>query len=148
MTLGRATPAQLPGICRALEAAGLPTSDLTPAKLEHFLTGQSGDAITHVAGLELFGDAGLVRSLFVAEGQRRAGQASLLLAALEAHARVQGVRALYLLTTTAARFFARHGYAVIERDRAPAALQATAEFAALCPASATCMTKTFSESDA
>ncbi len=148
MTSRRATPAQLPGICRALEAAGLPFSDLTPAKLEHFLTEEAGDVITHSAGLELFGDVGLVRSLVVVDGQRRTGRGGRLLAALEAHAREQGVRALYLLTTTAAPFFARHGYAVIERDHAPAALQATAEFAALCPASAICMTKTLTESKA
>ena len=147
MALRRATPAQLPGIRRALEAAGLPFSDLTPAKLEYFLTEQAGDAITHSAGLELFGDVGLVRSLVVVDDRRRAGQGGRLLATLEIHAREQSVRALYLLTTTAAPFVARHGYAAIRRDHAPAALQATAEFAALCPASAICMTKTLTESN-
>lgn len=56
--------------------------------------------------------------------------------------------ALYLLTTTAAPFFARHGYAVIERDHAPAPLQAAAEFAGLRPASAICVPKTLTESNA
>ena len=126
----------------------MPFSDLTPAKLEYFLTEQAGDAITHGAGLELFGDVGLVRSLVVVDDRRRAGQGGRLLATLEIHAREQSVRALYLLTTTAAPFFARHGYAVIRRDHAPAPLQATAEFATLCPASAICMMKTLTESNA
>lgn len=141
MNLRRATPEQFAGVCSALEGAGLPFGDLTRAKLEHFLTESSGDSVALCAGVEIFEDAGLLRSIVVAEGQRSAGLGGQLLAAIEDYARECGVHTLYLLTTTAAPFFARHGYGVIERDRAPAALRATAEFAALCPASAICMTK-------
>ena len=65
----------------------------------------------------------------------------LLRRALDALARQRGVRALYLLTTAAADFFARHGYVRIPRDTAPPVLQRTAEFAALCPTRAVCLTK-------
>ena len=46
---------------------------------------------------------------------------------------------MWLLTTTAAPFFARLGFATMERASAPQALQASREFAAACPAGATCM---------
>jgi amino-acid N-acetyltransferase len=48
---------------------------------------------------------------------------------------------LYLLTTSAAPFFRRHGYATMERDALPAAIQQTKEASRLCPATATCMRK-------
>ena len=56
-------------------------------------------------------------------------------------ARQRGITALYLLTTTAEAFFTRRGYDRIGREAAPPMLRQTAEFAALCPASAACLTK-------
>jgi mannose-6-phosphate isomerase-like protein (cupin superfamily) len=53
----------------------------------------------------------------------------------------RGVRDVYLLTTTAARFFERAGFATIPRDQAPLAICQTTEFRSLCPASATFMGK-------
>ena len=53
----------------------------------------------------------------------------------------QGIGQLVLLTQTAEQFFARRGYAVIAREAAPAAVQHSAEFRSICPASATCMTQ-------
>ncbi len=52
-----------------------------------------------------------------------------------------GCRALWLLTTSAADFFADLGYAECERVNVPPPIRATLQFAALCPASATVMTK-------
>jgi amino-acid N-acetyltransferase len=60
---------------------------------------------------------------------------------MEAVARENGVRELYLLTMTAALFFANRGYEKVERSKAPAALQGTTEFASLCPVSSVCMRK-------
>jgi amino-acid N-acetyltransferase len=51
------------------------------------------------------------------------------------------VETLYLLTTTAAAFFARHGYETVERDTVPARIRGTTEFDDLCPDSAVCMRK-------
>jgi ABC-type transport system involved in Fe-S cluster assembly fused permease/ATPase subunit len=48
---------------------------------------------------------------------------------------------MYLLTTSAADFFARLGYKRLERDEAPGAIRATSEFAALCPVDSVLMTK-------
>jgi len=64
-----------------------------------------------------------------------------LLAHAERAARQRGIQALYLLTTRAEVFFANRGYVRIPREAAPPVLRQTAEFAALCPASAVCMTQ-------
>jgi len=126
---------------RLLSAADLPTSDLTEEHCRHFFFMGSPDSPAGLVGLELFGDVGLLRSLVVAPGARRAGAGSELVTHAEEHARRQGVRALYLLTTTAEGFFAKRGYARAAREAAPAAIRATREFAGLCPASSAFMCK-------
>ena len=131
-----------PATVRALlAAAGLPVADLTAAHLDDFWgCGESPD-LTGVVGLESYGTVALLRSLAVAPAWRGRGLGSALLAHAEQVAHQRGVSALYLLTTTAEAFFARHGYVRIPREAAPPVLQQTAEFAALCPASAACLTK-------
>ncbi len=53
-------------------------------------------------------------------------------------AHADGAASAYLLTTTAAPYFERFGFTEVPRTSAPAALQASSEFASVCPASATC----------
>ena len=58
---------------------------------------------------------------------------------METEARARGTRAVYLLTSDSADFFAKLGYTPCARERVPAAIAATAHFADL--ASATVMLK-------
>ena len=141
MAIELARAADFAGIVRLLDDARLPHEDLTPEHLEHFLVLREGEAIAGVVGMEVRGDAGLLRSLAVAEKQRGGGRASALVDSLEARARAAGIRALYLLTTTAEGFFARRGYSLADRDAVPDAIRATAEFRSICPASAACMSR-------
>ncbi len=122
-----------------LGAAGLPTEDLDCMSLEHFFFAGPAEAPTGLVGLEMFGDVALLRSLVVAEPLRGGGAGSALLDHAERHARSRGVKVIYLLTTTAERFFAQRGYAHAARDSAPAAIRATREFSALCPSSSAFM---------
>lgn len=136
----RAEARQLPDVQRLLRSAQLPDSDLTAEHLGDFLVG--GDApVRACVGLERFGDAALLRSLCVEEASRGAGLGEAALEAIERHARASGVRQIFLLTTTATDFFRRRGYVPMERLTVPAAIQATTEFASLCPASAACLHK-------
>lgn len=126
---------------RLLAAAKLPTEDLTPAHCENFFyAGFAADPIGLV-GLEVYGDVALLRSLVVAPDRRGTGEGSRLLRHAEDEARACGVRALYLLTTTAEEFFARHGYQRAPRESAPEAIRATREFAGICPASSAFMVR-------
>jgi amino-acid N-acetyltransferase len=56
-----------------------------------------------------------------------------------------GLERFMLLTETAADFFHRHGYRVVQRIDAPAALRASSQFASVCPASAIYMEKRLAE---
>lgn len=124
-----------------LASARLPTEDLTERHCEHFFFAGSSNAPEGLVGLEIFGDVALLRSLVVRHPLRGVGAGSQLLAHAEQHARSRGVRHLYLLTTTAEDYFARRGFVRAEREAAPPAIRATREFAGICPASSSFMTK-------
>ena len=126
---------------RLVAEAGLPTEDLADADLSHFFGYGSREKPSAVVGLEVHSDEALLRSLVVEPSERGTGVGRLLVAAAEAHARAQGARSVYLLTTTAAAFFERLGYFRVHRDSAPETIRATREFASLCPASAAFMVK-------
>ncbi len=143
MRIEPAVAGNLAAIRTLLTQANLPCADIDAACVAHFqvVRATNSDALTGIVGLEPYAPVGLLRSLAVAPEQHGAGIGTALVDAIEASARAQGIAELVLLTTTAEHFFARHGYTVIARDAAPAALQSTREFAELCPASSVCMRK-------
>jgi amino-acid N-acetyltransferase len=124
-----------------LTSARLPVDDLTERHCEHFFYSGTDATPAGLVGLEFFGDVALLRSLAVTDALRGSGAGSRLLAHAESFARGQGVRRLYLLTTTAESFFAHRGYARVSREAAPPAIRATREFAGICPTSAAFMIK-------
>jgi len=124
-----------------LAEAQLPTSDLAAAQLEHFIGCGTDDALDGVVGVELYPPVALLRSLCVTASKRDHDVGSALLVEAEHYGRSRGVSEIYLLTTTAEQFFARKGYERVARETAPAAIRATQEFSALCPASAAFMRK-------
>lgn len=97
------------------------------------------EQIVGAAALEIVGRAALLRSVVVDPAFRHRGIASNLVADRIAAARDAGCTDMFLLTTTAASYFARSGFAPSPRSAVPAGLNATREFAMLCPASALCM---------
>ncbi|MDZ7748105.1 MAG: arsenic resistance N-acetyltransferase ArsN2 [Halofilum sp. (in: g-proteobacteria)] len=124
-----------------LASEGLPIADLRTSSGTVLLGMREGGRIIGVVGVESHGPIGLLRSLVVGRGSRRAGCGRELVAQAEAWAGENGMESLYLLTTTASDFFARLGYEVADRDSAPASIASSAQFVDLCPASATFMCK-------
>ena len=126
---------------RLLVESGLPTADITATHLRHFFFCGPGPDLEGLVGLELYGEAALLRSLAVAPNRRGSGLGSRLVEHAERYARDRGVRSLYLLTTTAEAFFLRLGYVRIARDEAPADIKTTTEFSGICPTSSAFMVK-------
>lgn len=124
-----------------LERSGLPTSDLESARPEFAVIRENGQVIA-AGALQPFASSALLRSVVVAPERRGRGLGQALVGELERVARARRINQLVLLTQTAADFFARQGYHIIERSAAPEDMQASAEFHSLCPGSATCMAKT------
>ena len=125
-----------------LESAGLPVVDLDAAYLA--LCAEKDEQCQGVIGIENFGDVALLRSLVIPAVARGAGVGAALVAALESTAAAAGVNEMWLLTIDADAFFARLGYRQRERADAPAAIQTTQEFSALCPGDATLMSRRLS----
>lgn len=141
MSFVHAKAGDAPAIQALLEAAGLPTSDLTPELLEHFLVLREGGALVAVGGLEWSGGEALLRSVAVAPNTRGRSVGKALVTALEQQARRRGARAIHLLTTTAEPYFAALGYQLAPRESAPAGIRRTTQFAGLCPSSSAFMVK-------
>jgi amino-acid N-acetyltransferase len=140
MKITRLGADELPEVAALLGANGLPSEDLSP---KFALLGvRDGRGLEGVVGIERHEDVGLLRSLAVRSDRRQSGLGSALVLEAERLAGAEGIRALYLLTTTAEAFFSRRGYARALRDQAPPAIQKTSEFASLCPSTAAFMRKT------
>lgn len=143
--LRRACGADLPAIVALLDSCALPTGDLDAPLLAGFCVAEgrteSGPQLVGVIGWERLGDGALLRSLAVAVEQRGAGLAARLVDWSEAAARAQGAATAYLLTTTAADYFLRRGYAEVARADVPPCVAGHAQFRSLCPASARCLAR-------
>jgi N-acetylglutamate synthase-like GNAT family acetyltransferase/thioredoxin reductase len=135
-----ATESDWPAIAALLAAAALPL-DGAREHLPHFIVGEQRGELIAAAGFEPYDGAALLRSVVVQETARGSGVGALLWAEIARRAAARGMHRLYLLTTTAAPFFARQGFRTIARGEAPASLQASREFQGVCPASATLMVK-------
>jgi N-acetylglutamate synthase-like GNAT family acetyltransferase len=142
MALEPAVAADLADIAAQLEQEGLPNKDLAIRPGARFWVARTGDRLLGAIGLETYGSSGLLRSLVVVPEARSTGLGGRLVEALEQAAKSAGLHRLVLLTQTAEAFFAKRGYAVIDRASAPDEVRASTEFRTLCPASATCMSKT------
>ncbi len=137
-TISPIAPAELPALYALLERAGLPVAGLeahTPTTLVARHAGQ----IVGSVGLELYGRAALLRSVAVEAEWRGQGLGHSLVDAALALASVRGVNQLYLLTETAAPYFARRGFVPIAREGVDPVVKTSVEFTSACPASAQAM---------
>ena len=138
VTLRAAAASDLPGITRLLLESDLPLDGVAEA-VEDFVVATDGDALVGVGGLEIRGDDALLRSVAVSPTWRSRGVGRAVVMRLLAEAEARGLRALYLLTTTAEQWFPTFGFERVARDVVPAAVRETREFTVACPASATVM---------
>ena len=139
-TITWANPKEEEAIRNLLREAGLPHEDISP-HLHRFLVAKSHDTLIGVVGLEVQGKYGLLRSLAVSPAYRGKGIGKMLYERILAHAFLQGIKELCLLTTTADGFFYKFGFGKVERGNIPEPIQATEEFQTLCPSTAICMMK-------
>ena len=137
-TIRPAAPGELPAVEDLLRGAKLPVEGVRDMG-DLLLVAIDGGRLVGSAGLELRGTAGLLRSVATVGTDRGRGIGQALVERVMGAARKRGVRRVYLLTETAAGFFPRFGFSVIQRDDVEPAVQRSPEFAHLCPASAVAM---------
>jgi amino-acid N-acetyltransferase len=134
----RAQPADLDGVLALLAENHLPPDGLRDHLATTIVARREG-RIVGSAALEMYAGGALLRSVAVAPALQRQHLGRDLTAAALQLARDRRVPAVYLLTTTAERFFPRFGFERIARADVPQSVQASVEFTSACPASATVM---------
>ena len=139
MKVRTVTSDDLATIRRLLREAELPTDGLEEQFGPGYAVMMDEGAVIGAAGVERYGRFGLLRSVVVTREARSRGAAELLVRDRLAWAGTEGLEAVYLLTTTAARYFARLGFENVERDALPVEIRDSREFASLCPSTAVAM---------
>ena len=134
----RATIHDWPKMAALLAMADLPLAG-AQAHLSDFFLAFRDDVLIGSAGLELYGDTALLRSVAVTSTERGQGLGQALVRQALAYAVWLEVRQVVLLTTTAVDFFLRFRFQPIGRAEVPLAVQVSMEFQEACPASATGM---------
>lgn len=138
MEIRSASSRDLPQILTLLREAELPQLGVDGI-LEQTLVIQADGYLIGTASLEVYGNSALLRSVAIHRDHRGQGSGTRLVEAALALARKSQVKRVYLLTESATGFFQRLGFRVISRSEVDEAVQRSAEFTSLCPASATCM---------
>lgn len=137
----RALPSDTDAVLALLAANGLPTDGLQD-HLSTTLVARRADVVIGSSALELYDDGALLRSVAVDPREQGHGLGHRLTDAAIGLARTEGVRNVYLLTTTAETFFPKFGFERVARADVPAGVQTSIEFTSACPSSATVMRKT------
>lgn len=119
----------------ALEAAELPTEDLTSEPFRYFTVDDLAWGGVG-AGVDT-----LIRSVVVLPNARKRGLGIVVTQGLIHQAREADVERLWLLTTSASPFFERLGWRIANRIDAPEAIAQSQQFSSLCPASAVLMAR-------
>ena len=129
----------LPAVRALLSSCKLPVEGVEDQFGERYGVAEHEGEVVGVAGIELHGGHGLMRSVAVAPESRLSGVGTALVLHRLQWAEEAGVQSLYLLTTDAARYFHRHGFRTAERDAAPPEIQRSREFSEVCPSTARLM---------
>jgi amino-acid N-acetyltransferase len=134
------TERDLPEIRALLERLQLPIAGVDE-HVRTMLVAREGEQIVGTAGLEVYADGALLRSVAV-EPRWQGRQLGHQLTDAALHlATTCGAHTVFLLTTTAGRFFPQFGFEPIDREQVPPSVRASVEFRSACPASAIVMRK-------
>ena len=144
--LRAATASDLPAIERLLTASALPLAGVADS-LSGFVVAEHEGVIVGTAALEACCNNALLRSVAVAPEWRARGLGRALVTRVIGDAEARGIRALYLLTTTAERYFPSFGFQPIAREEVPADVRETEEFRSACPATAAVMCRKCAPTD-
>jgi amino-acid N-acetyltransferase len=138
MIFATATQADLESVLSLLESNHLPKAGVAD-HIEHFSLALEDDVLIGCAGLEIYGDAGLMRSVAVHSDYRLQGLGTKLTESILDLAEYKGLSSIALLTESAKDYFPRFGFVEVSRKDLPASLKNSAEFKGACPDSAVAM---------
>lgn len=118
---------------------GLPVDGLDEHFGTSYVVAVNNGRMVGIAGIEVHGPYGLLRSVSVLPDVQGTGLGADMVVERLERARESGLRAVYLLTTTAAEYFPRFGFRVVDRSDVPIDIRESREYSESCPESATVM---------
>jgi amino-acid N-acetyltransferase len=133
-----AVPEDLPVILELLESVKLPTTGVKD-HIQNFVLEIENNRFLGCAGLEIHGQAGLLRSMVVNPTERSNGIGSRLVNVILEKARARQLFSISLLTETAQDYFPRFGFKQVTRAELPESLNASEELCGACPDTAVVM---------
>ncbi len=137
VTISKATAGDIEVVEALLEREQLPLVGLRHAGV--VLVARSGNRIVGSAALEFYQEGALLRSVAVDAEHRGTGIGGELTRMALDIAKRHGLSEVYLLTSTAERFFPRFDFTIVDRADVPVTVQTSAEFAHACPSTAIVM---------
>jgi amino-acid N-acetyltransferase len=141
-TIRAAEAADLAAIEALLSEAQLPTEGVAHLVRDvpgAFVVAETDGAVVAAGALEPAGSDALLRSVVVRNDARSTGVGRLLVERLLRDADAKRLPGVYLLTTTADRWFPRFGFENTDRASVPAGVAATWEFKTGCSQTAIAM---------
>lgn len=139
MHIRTAAPEDLPRIRELLTVADLPLEGLDEQFGPGYAVAVEEQQVIGAAGVERYGRWGLLRSVVTDPEWRGQGVAETLTRNRLAWAVTEGLEGVYLLTTTAAGYFPRLGFAQVDREELPLEIRESREFSSACPETAVAM---------
>jgi N-acetylglutamate synthase-like GNAT family acetyltransferase len=136
-----ATEYDWPAVAALLDANRLPL-DGANEHLATYLVATSDGTVIGCAGAEIYADVALLRSVAVTPPMQGLGMGKRLSSRLLEELKARHVARVYLLTLTAAPYFAGLGFQRELIAQAPLALKASVELQGACPANAIFMSLT------
>jgi amino-acid N-acetyltransferase len=134
-----ARPHDLRGALDLLGRSELTEQDVSERWGHYFVVHEDDGRVVGVAGLEIHGEDGLLRSVAVDAEYRGQGLAASLVDIAMERAKRVGLRSVYLLTASARDYFARRGFTDCPREEAPEPIRQSWEFRLGCPSTAAFM---------
>ena len=138
LTIQPARPTDAPDISSLLDANHL-CLDGVSERIDTTLIALDGNRLVGTAALELFPDGALLRSVAVVPELRGSHIGHDLVTGVLSLAAERSIGDVYLLTTTAERYFPRFGFERITREVVPEGVRQSAEFVSGCPTTAVVM---------
>ncbi len=121
-----------------LQENKLPYEDIDKHFVD-FILAKENNKIVGAIGIERYNNIGLLRSFVVTKLFRNKKIGNKLLNFLLKKSIDEGIENIYLLTTTADKYFLNNGFKIENRDNIPDLIKQTKEFSTICPLSAVAM---------
>ena len=132
------TGADFTPIIQLLKENNLPWSDIELGK-QFFFIAKRENQIVGCIGIEVYESLGMLRSFSITESYKNNSLGKMLYNKLIEYCLDNELQKLYILTTTADKYFEKLGWKMIRRDVVPLIIQNSNEFSSICPSSAACM---------